>query len=167
MFATVLAPPLLTGMMWSKCRFCVEPHWRQRPPSRAETAILTSCGICRLCRSPTGSGMWRRSGGVPAGGTGGAGPRGYGTREGGTRGDGTREDCARGDETREDEALEDGMLGDERIRVRLGKMLGTQTFPDLFHVPMQNHNHQCQWGLRASCHLVFASVAGSHMGTWI
>ena len=82
MFATVLAPPLLTGMMWSKCRFSVCPHCRQRPPSRAETAILTSCEIRRVCRSPTGSGIWRC---------------GSGSRGGGVRGDGVREVGARGD----------------------------------------------------------------------
>jgi hypothetical protein len=73
MFATVLAPPLLHGMTWSKCRSVVKPHWRHRPPSLAETAILTSWGMDLVFRSPTGAwtsgsqnlqpgGAWGRTG---------------------------------------------------------------------------------------------------------
>jgi len=63
MFATVLAPPRLIGITWSKCSSCVEPHWRHRPPSRADTAIFTSWVIARLARSPVGGGMGGRAGG--------------------------------------------------------------------------------------------------------
>jgi hypothetical protein len=57
MFATVLAPPRLIGITWSKCSSRVEPHWRHRPPSRADTAIFTSWVMARLARSPVGGGM--------------------------------------------------------------------------------------------------------------
>src|ERR1700731_1254646 len=55
MFATVLAPPLLHAMTWSKCSSVVEPHWRHRPPSLAATAILTSWGMDLVFLSPTGA----------------------------------------------------------------------------------------------------------------
>src|SRR5579859_760294 len=55
MFATVLAPPLLQGITWSKCSSVVEPHWRHLPRSLAATLILTSCGMARELRSPSGA----------------------------------------------------------------------------------------------------------------
>jgi hypothetical protein len=61
MFATVLAPPLLHGMTWSKCSSVAEPDWRHRPPSLAATAILTPYGMDLVFRSPVGawrSGTW-------------------------------------------------------------------------------------------------------------
>jgi hypothetical protein len=44
-FSSEFPPPFATGMMWSKCNSCFDPHRTQHPPSRAQTNNFTSSGI--------------------------------------------------------------------------------------------------------------------------
>ena len=54
-------PPFDQGIIWSKCRSSVAPHFAHLPPSLFQTPSLTAVGITRLVLELVGTGMEKSS----------------------------------------------------------------------------------------------------------
>lgn len=59
--AVLEAPPLEKGIIWSKCRFTVDPHVTHLPPSRFQTSCFTLVGMMRRWVDFLGTGIWKFS----------------------------------------------------------------------------------------------------------